>query len=180
VAGLSITLNASELSRLGSIVWSDSRDVVGRGGSWLRARRSRGGEEDDADRDAEGEDETSVAVLWKGTELGWGTSMVEEPEEEGPTEAGLGLSVALAAVSPSFALPFGSVTVGFDCCGVGADGTRGRDGPVSSDSSCSGWSCSILVGSLAFRRRGSKVHRLCVFETVPRSPWLGAVRWEFK
>jgi len=65
-----MTLNASELSRLGSIVWSDSREVVGRAGSWLRARRSRGGEEDEVDRDAEGEDETSVAVLGRGTELG--------------------------------------------------------------------------------------------------------------
>jgi hypothetical protein len=73
----------------------------------------------------------SVAVLWKGTEPGWGTSMVEEPEEEGPKEAGLGLSVALATESPSFALPFWSAPVGFDSCGVGADGIRGRDGPVS-------------------------------------------------
>ena len=96
----------------------------------MRARRSRGGEEDDGDCDAEGEDETSVAVLWRATELGWETSMVEESEEEGPTEAGLVMSVALAAESPSFALPF-SVAVGFDSCGVGADGTRGRDGPLS-------------------------------------------------
>lgn len=131
MAGLSITLNASEFSRLGSIVWSDSKGVVGRGGSWLRARISRGGEEDEADRDAEGEDEMSVAVLWRGTELGWGTSMVEEPEEEGPREAGLGMFVALVAESPSFALPFWPAAAGFDDCGVGADGTRGRDGPVS-------------------------------------------------
>jgi len=73
-----------------------------------------------------------VVVLWRGTEteLGWGTSMVEEPEEEGPREAGLRLSVVLAAESPSFALPFWSAAVGFDSCGVGVDGTRGRDGPV--------------------------------------------------
>lgn len=83
------------------------------------------------DRDAEGEDERSVAVLWRGTELGWGTSMVEEPEEEAPREAGLGTSVALAVESPSFALPFWSVVVGLDSCGAGADGTRGRDDPVS-------------------------------------------------
>ena len=106
--------------------------------------------------------------------------MVEEPEDEadeGPVEAGLGMSVVLVAESPSFALPFWSVAVEFDCCGVGADGTRGRDGPVSWDSSCSGCSCNILVGSLAFRRRRSQVHRLCVlFGTLPRSPWLGAVR----
>ena len=142
----------------------------------MRARGSRGGEEDDADRDAEGEDEMSVALLSRGMELGRETSMVEEPEEEGPTEAALGMSVALAAESPSFAFPFWSALVGFDSCGLGADGTRGRDGPVSSDSSCSGWSCNILVGSLAFRRRGSKVHRLCVFGTAPRLPWSGAVR----
>lgn len=57
--------------------------------------------------------------------------MVEEPEEEGPTEAGLGLSVALATESSSFALPFWSAPVEFDSCGVGVDGIRGRDGPVS-------------------------------------------------
>jgi hypothetical protein len=89
-------------------------------------------EEDEADKDAEGESETSVAVLWRGTELGWETSMVEELEEEGPAEAGLGMSVALAAESPSFALPFLAVAVGgFDSCGVGADGTRSRNGPLS-------------------------------------------------
>jgi hypothetical protein len=130
VAGLSITLNASELSRLRSIVWSGSREVVGRGvGSWLRAGRSRVGEEDDADRGAE--DEMSVAVLWRGTKLGWATSRVEEPEEEDPTEAGLGASVALAAESPSFALPFWSVAVVFDSCEEGVDGIRARDGPLS-------------------------------------------------
>lgn len=132
MAGLSITLNASELLRLGSIVWSDSRDVVGRAGSGLRVGRSRGREEDGVDRGAEGADKISVAVFSKTTELGWETSTVEEPEE-GPTEAGLGMSVALAAesLSSSFALPFSSVTVGFDSCGVGSDGTRGRDGPLS-------------------------------------------------
>jgi hypothetical protein len=175
VAGLSITLNASELSRLCSIVWSSSRGVDGRGaGSWLRARRSRGGEEDEADGGPEeGEDEASVAVLW-GTKLGWGTSMVEEPEEEGPTEAGLGTSVELADDDESsFALPFWPVASG---CEEGADGIRARDGPLSWDSSCSGWSCNILVGSLANRRRRSKVQRLCVLETVSRLPSLGGVR----
>lgn len=82
--------------------------------------------------------------------------MVEEPEEDDPTEAGLGTSVALAAESPSFAFPFWSAAVAFDGCGEGADETSARDGPLSCESSCSGWSCSILVGSLAFRRR----HRL--------------------
>jgi hypothetical protein len=176
VAGLSITLNASELSRLRSIVWSGSREVDGRGaGSWLRARRSRGGEEDEGDSGPEeGEDEISVAVLW-GTKLGWGTSMVEEPEEEGPTEAGLGTSVELADES-SFALPFSSVAVVSDGCEEGADGIRARDGPLSWDSSCSGWSCNILVGSLANRRRRSKVQRLCVLETLSRPPSFGGVR----
>ena len=141
-----MTLNASELSRLGSIGWSESRGVVGRGaGSWLRARRSRGEEEDEGDRGA-GEDEASVAVLWRGMELGWGTSMVEE---EDPTEAGPGTSVSLAAESPFFALPFWSVAAAFDSCGVGADGTRARDVPLSCDSSCSGWSRNISPCGLA-------------------------------
>jgi hypothetical protein len=175
-----MTLNASELSRLGSSVWSDSRDVVGReAGSWLRARRSRGGEEDEADRGAEGEDETSVAVLSRGTELGWGTSTVDDPEE-GPTEAGLGGLVTLGVESPSFALPFWSVRVAFDGCGVGVDGIRARDGPLSCGSSCSRGSCDILVGSLAFRRRRSKVHRLCAFRTLSGSSWLDGVRCGFK
>jgi hypothetical protein len=177
VAGLSITLNASELSRLRSPVWSSSRGVDGRGaGSWLRARRSRGGEDDEADRGSEeGEGETSVAVLW-GTKSGWETSMVEEPEEEGPREAGLGTSVELADDESSFALPFWSLAIVFDGCEEGADGIRARDGPLSWDSSCSGCSCNNLVGSLANRRRRSKVQRLCVLETVSRSPSLGGVR----
>lgn len=57
--------------------------------------------------------------------------MVEEPEDEGPTEAGLEMSVVLVAESLSFALPFWPVSIGFDCCGVCADETCGRDGPVS-------------------------------------------------
>ena len=56
--------------------------------------------------------------------------MVEEPEEEGPTEAELVMFVELAVELSSFALPFWSVAVEFDICGVGADGTRGRDGPL--------------------------------------------------
>lgn len=82
--------------------------------------------------------------------------MVEEPEEEDPTAAGLGTSAALAAESLSFALPFWSVVIAFDECEEGADDKSARDGPLSCGSSCSEWSCSTLVGSLAFRRR----HRL--------------------
>jgi hypothetical protein len=65
VAGLSITLNASEVSWLCSGAASCCEDTVGRGrGWWLRATGSRGLEEDgeeDGDVEEDGE-EMSAAV----------------------------------------------------------------------------------------------------------------------
>jgi len=166
VAGLSMTLNASELSRLRLGVSSCSTEVDGKGaGSWLRARGSRGeGEDDKADGDAEEEGgERSVAVLWRGTELDWETLSVEESEEGeeedgvSPTRAVLGRSLGLAegASLSSFALPF------WLAVGAGGPGIiRGRDGPPSWGSSSSGYSWRVLAGSLVFRRRRSNVQRL--------------------
>jgi hypothetical protein len=97
-------------------------------GSWLRARRSRGGEVDEADEGAEEEgEEMSVAVLCKGITLDWEVSVVEDPDEEGPTVGVVGRSDMLAEGSFSFALPFGSVVAGPDSGGEGADDRRPRD-----------------------------------------------------
>jgi len=70
VAGRSITLKASELFVVCGGVLSSSMEGVERGvGSWLRVRRPRGGDKDEADEGAEEDgEEMSVAVLWKGTE----------------------------------------------------------------------------------------------------------------
>ena len=166
VAGLSMTLNGSELSVLLPGVSSGSKETVGKGaGSWLRARGSRGGEEDGVDGDAEEEGEgVTVAVLWRGTELDGETLSVEEPEEEGPTRAVVGRSVALIAGVSSFTLPLWSVVVVFDGEAEEPDMMPGRDGPPSCDSSCSGWSRRVLGGLLDFRRRRSNVQRLWVLE----------------
>ncbi len=117
-----------------------------------------GGEEVD-------EDDTSVAVPKKGTELGWDASIVEELDDEGPGIVVLTSSAALAAGS-SFAFPFGSaVVVVVAVVGVeggGKDGgtIRTRDASPSCASSYPGsWSGGALAGSLGFRRP-YRVHRL--------------------
>jgi hypothetical protein len=80
-------------------------EIVGRGrGSWLRAATgSREVGEEEVD-----EDDRSVAVPEKGTELGWDAFVVEEPDDEGP---GIASSVVLTAGLSSFAFPFGSAVV---------------------------------------------------------------------
>jgi hypothetical protein len=71
VAGLSITLNKSELSWVCSGAASGCKDIVGRGREWwLRATGSRGlGEDGEEDRDVEEDGgETSAAVASSVTE----------------------------------------------------------------------------------------------------------------
>ena len=132
--------------------------IVGGGrGSWLRAAtgsRELGEEEVD-------EDDSSVAVPEKGTELGWDGFVVEGPAIVGPTS-----SVVLTAGLSSFAFPFGS-TVAVVGAVAGLRG-GGEDGgtvctcddspscPSSFPCKCSG---GALAGSLDFRRP-YRVHRL--------------------
>ena len=125
-------------------------EIVGRGrGSWLRA--ATGSREEVVD-----EDDTSVAVPEKGTELGW--EVVEEPDDEGPEIVGVTSSVVLTAGLSSFAFPFGSTVVGLD--GGGEDGGTMRTGDGDSPSCASSYPVSwSLAGSLVFRRP-YRVHRL--------------------
>jgi hypothetical protein len=126
VAGLSITLNASEFC---SGVALGCVEIVGRGlGSWLRATGSRGVDKDGVDAgDVEDAEDVSVTVPSKGIESGWETSMVEEPVEEGPAVGDVECSITLVVGSSCFALPFES-GVGFNGCGEDVDGMDGRDG----------------------------------------------------
>ena len=80
-------------------------EIVGRGrGSWLRAATcSREVVEEEVD-----EDDTSVAVPEKGTDLGWDA---EEPDDEGPGILGPTSSVAFTAGLSSCAFPFGFAIV---------------------------------------------------------------------
>lgn len=170
VAGLSMTLNASELSLELPGVSSCSKETVGMGvGSWLRAGGSRGGEDEvDGDAEEEGE-EMSVAVLWRGTEVDGEIFSVEEPEEEeDPTRAVLGRSVALVAGVSSFSLPIWSAAVVFDEESEEPGVMHGCDGPPSWNSSWPGWSRGVLGGLVILRRRRSKVQRLCVLEARSR------------
>ena len=124
--------------------------IVGRGrGSWLRAATgSREVGEEEVD-----EDDRSVAVPEKGTELGWDGFVVEGPAIVGPTS-----SVVLTAGLSSFAFPFGStVAVVGAGAGLGGDGEDGGtvctcdDSPGCASSFPGSWSGGALVGSLDFR-----------------------------
>ena len=103
-------------------------EIVGRGrGSWLRvATGSREVGEEEVD-----EDDTSVVVPKKGTDLGWDA---EELDDEGPGILGLTSSVVLTAGLSSFGFTFGSaiVVVAVD----GLDG-GGEDGAIQSPASVS-------------------------------------------
>ena len=134
-------------------------EIVGRGrGSWLRAATgSREVGEEEVD------EESSVAVPEKGTELGWDA---EEPDDEGPGTLGLTSSAVLTAGLSSFAFPFGSAIVvvavgGLD--GGGEDGgtlrTGDEDSPGCASSYPGSWSGAALASSLVFRRP-YRVHRL--------------------
>lgn len=113
------------------------------------------------------EDDTSVAVPKKGTQLGWDASIVKEPGDEGPAIVVPTSWAVLAVGLSSFAFPFGSAVVvvvvaAVGLLGGGADGgaMRTRDGSHSCASSCPGsWSGGALAGSPVFRRP-FRVHRL--------------------